>query len=104
MQDRIQELGWSYHEIRPLILKEDPVYRARHKKTHNSRVNFAPYVSKGISDACKVLYISHDAPKEVVDAAYKVMMSMNHPDKGGDAEMCVKINNAKDFIYKERGW
>jgi hypothetical protein len=51
-----------------------------------------------------VLYIQEDAPKEVVDAAYKALMLKNHPDRGGDVEKTVRINNALESIYRSKGW
>jgi len=49
-----------------------------------------------------MLYITLDAPKEVVRAAYKALAILHHPDKGGDPAKMSSINQAYDRL-KERG-
>lgn len=52
----------------------------------------------------KVLNLSEDAPKEVVDAVWKALSKKYHPDVGGDTEQMKKVNGARDEIYQMRGW
>jgi len=48
-------------------------------------------------DAWTKLYLVEGAPLALVRAAYKVLATMHHPDKGGDLEVMKTINIA----YKE---
>lgn len=70
-----------------------------HKNGNTSKT--LPSVKK---DAWSVLYVTKDAPQEVVVAAYKALVFLNHPDRGGDEERIKEINAAKDFVFKNRGW
>ena len=47
-----------------------------------------------------MLYLTKDAPIEVVKAAYRALMVLHHPDKGGDEETAQKINEAYHSIMK----
>lgn len=58
----------------------------------------------GNGNPFKVLSLSEDAPKEVVDAVWKALAWRHHPDVGGNAELMKKINVARDSIYRMRGW
>ncbi len=42
----------------------------------------------------RVLHVQPDAPAEVIKAAYRALMSLHHPDKGGDAEKAILVNEA----------
>ena len=42
----------------------------------------------------RLLHVQPDAPAEVVKAAYRALMSLHHPDKGGDAEKAILVNEA----------
>ena len=42
----------------------------------------------------RLLHVQHDAPAEVIKAAYRALMSIHHPDKGGDAEKAILVNEA----------
>jgi hypothetical protein len=46
------------------------------------------------SGAFATLYVTSDAPSEVIKAAYRALAAMHHPDKGGDAASMVRINAA----------
>lgn len=54
--------------------------------------------------AYDVLHLKPDAPREVVDAAYKALQRLHHPDRGGCLETSQRINEAHGVIYKQRGW
>lgn len=53
--------------------------------------------------ACGALFIRPDAPGEVIDAAYKALARLNHPDRGGDTADMQRINQAHDALLQERG-
>jgi len=46
------------------------------------------------SSAHAVLCVGSNAPPEVVDAAYKALAKLHHPDRGGDVEKMKEINDA----------
>ena len=45
-----------------------------------------------------VLFVQEGAPREVVEAAYKALARLHHPDKGGDTKTMQAINAAYDRI------
>lgn len=47
-----------------------------------------------------VLFVTDDAPIEVVKASYKVLAHKYHPDHGGDHDRMTKLNQAYDEILK----
>lgn len=44
------------------------------------------------------LFVTEDAPMEVVRAAYKALVSVNHPDVGGSTKKMAEINQAYEQI------
>jgi hypothetical protein len=46
------------------------------------------------------LYVTIDAPPEVVRAAYKALAIKHHPDKGGDSQTMQRVNGAFDRLKK----
>jgi hypothetical protein len=45
------------------------------------------------------------APREVVDAAYRALVKLHHPDlNGGDGEQMKRINDARDRVFALEGW
>jgi hypothetical protein len=51
------------------------------------------------------LFVSRDAPQEVVEAAYRSLTKLYHPDKKGGSEDKMKaLNIAKEAVFNERGW
>lgn len=55
-------------------------------------------------DPYDVLFLKKDAPKEVVDSCYVALMKIYHPDIGGDVDLAQEISEARDLVYKSRGW
>jgi hypothetical protein len=53
-------------------------------------------------DPFEVLGIRPDAPEEVMEAAYKGLAKVHHPDKGGDPEVFKEVQDAYERITKER--
>lgn len=53
----------------------------------------------------QLLFLRPNAPRCVVDASYRSLMKEVHSDVNEKGEEASKIlNNARDNIYKERGW
>lgn len=53
-----------------------------------------PSSSTRSSRAHAVLCVNADAPPEVIDAAYKALAKLHHPDRGGDPERMKEITEA----------
>jgi len=51
-----------------------------------------------------ILGVKPDAPKEVIEKAYRSKAYKAHPDRGGTHEEMVKINAAWEAIQRLRGW
>lgn len=65
--------------------------------------------SSSISDAYQELFLLQNAPKEVVKAAYKALVALNHPDSSGgnDPEKTKRlqvINMAYRKILRHKMW
>ena len=48
----------------------------------------------------EVLYVTTAAPKEVIQAAYRILCKMTHPDVGGNPEEMKRINEAYDKLKR----
>lgn len=53
-------------------------------------------------DPYEVLGVRSDAALEVVEAAYKQVAKMAHPDRGGDPELMRQANSAIEEIRRQR--
>lgn len=51
-------------------------------------------------DAWAVLHLRPTAPPELVDAAYRCLARLHHPDAGGDTVTMQRINGAVDVIRR----
>lgn len=60
---------------------------------------------QGASDPFSVFFVQKNAPKSIVDAAYRTLMKERHPDSSNnDGKPAIALNNARDEIYKLRNW
>lgn len=50
-----------------------------------------------------VLYLAPGAPWEVVQAAYRALAGLHHPDRGGDTAKMQEINEAYEALKKRHG-
>ncbi len=55
-------------------------------------------------DPHALLHVSPRAPREVVEAAYRTLAKLYHPDTGGDPERMKALTAAMDRIRTLRGW
>ncbi len=61
------------------------------------------YDGKGrLRNFYRVLQISPDAREEVVNASYKALIRLNHPDRGGSHRKATLINTARNALISER--
>ncbi|XP_064113176.1 mitochondrial import inner membrane translocase subunit TIM14-like [Macrobrachium nipponense] len=59
---------------------------------------FEPKMTK--REAALILSVSPSANSQKVRAAYKKMMLVNHPDRGGSPYISAKLSEAKDILDK----
>lgn len=69
-----------------------------HASTDHDHEGTAGYVPG--SDDWQTLQVQPGAPKLVVDAAYRALAMMYHPDRNGSVELMAKINGAYDRLKK----
>lgn len=51
--------------------------------------------------ARSILGVGPDATREEIDAAYKRLMRMAHPDKGGTSGLAAQLNAARDRLIRK---
>jgi DnaJ-domain-containing protein 1 len=61
----------------------------------------APEVER---DPYEVLSVRPGSPREVVEASYRALAKMAHPDAGGSAEEMAALNAALEQIKQREGW
>jgi hypothetical protein len=54
-------------------------------------------------NAYQELFVQSNAPWEVIEAAYRALAKLHHPDRGGDTARMQGINAAYDKIKQLRG-
>jgi hypothetical protein len=54
----------------------------------------------GHSSPFKTMFLQEDAPKELIQVAYKTLALLFHPDRGGNSEDMVKLNQAYAELAK----
>lgn len=59
-----------------------------------------PRSSTRTASAYATLFLTEDAPKEVITAAWRALCAANHPDKGGSHEVMSRINGAYQELKK----
>jgi hypothetical protein len=60
-----------------------------------------PPRSSQSSNAFSVLYVTSNAPPEVIKAVYRTLASIHHPDKGGDLAVMQQINAAYEELKRK---
>lgn len=69
---------------------------------HERRGRFRPDPSpiRPTDAAYRELYLQSNAPAAVIEAAYRALAKLNHPDRGGDDERMRAINLAYEALRK----
>jgi hypothetical protein len=55
-----------------------------------------------VERAAHLLEVLPTASRPVVEAAYKKLASVHHPDHGGDADLMRRLNAARDLLLQPR--
>lgn len=58
----------------------------------------APAPKPGLAEARQILGVGPDATREEIQAAYKRLIRMAHPDSGGTAGLAAQLNAARDRL------
>ena len=75
------------------------------KSSANSFEDFADLdnpIRKETEKLYNVLYLTSEAPMELVDKVWKMLMLLYHPDKGGDTTKAAAINAAYQKIKESK--
>jgi hypothetical protein len=75
---------------------EDSVFLESHHRRH--RCGFKYQAVDNGSSPHATLFVTSDAPVEVIRAAYRALAQLHHPDVGGDSERMQAINVAYDDL------
>lgn len=62
----------------------------------------APAERMSIEQAASLLGVAADAGPEDVQAAYRRLIRMNHPDQGGTQGLAAQLNAARDVLMSRR--
>ena len=77
------------------------IYGPMYENDYNKFDSAKQYANKHQKPWFAVLQVNPNASKVVVDAAYKALAKVRHPDTGGTEEAMKELNQAYDSIrYK----
>jgi len=71
------------------------INRRKHKWESNSNNKMS------VEEARQILGVKPNAGKDEITSAFKKLMLINHPDKGGSQYIAAKIINAKQILMKD---
>ncbi len=74
-----------------------------HRKTSSRRDDAPPrpQASPSVASPYRILFVTEDAPTEVVIAAYRALSKLHHPDRGGDLTAMQELNRAYELVSAE---
>lgn len=78
-----------------------PTSDAQQERQERQDVPRRPQASP-LAEAYATLFLLPTAPPEVVQAAQRALVKINHPDAGGTHEAAVAINRAIDIIHQHQ--
>lgn len=92
-----------------------PISSAKHVQhlIEHHYAHLTPYYSRdaitslelaGTTPAHRLLGLSQDAPREVVDAAYRALARKLHPDSGGSDAAMAELTAAYAVVKEKNGW
>lgn len=65
------------------------------------RPSAAQRQTMSVQEARSILGVGPEATNEEIDAAYKRLMRMAHPDKGGTSGLAAQLNAARDRLIRK---
>lgn len=97
-----QVLGWkenwaAYIALSERARQESDNWRKAHTGQRGEPVPRKPVAAS----AYATLYVTENAPREVIIAAHRALASTHHPDRGGDTEVMARINAAFQELKKK---
>lgn len=93
--------------LKSLILPPFRVYDSNCWSVHISKEDILMslinqhYGIENTNNPYLVLFLTPNAPLEVVKASYKALSSLYHPDKGGSTDKMIELNEAFAAIVKK---
>jgi len=86
---------------------EQKSYQSEQKSFKSSADNFEDFtdldpIRKEKDNLYNILYLTPEAPIELVEKVWKMLMILHHPDKGGDTARAAAINAAYQKIKENR--
>jgi hypothetical protein len=95
-----QTTGWkeAWEVYKDTLNKADREY---FKEQHRGRKERERPQRPTRGDPCAALFVTSNAPKEVITAAYRTLIAAAHPDRGGDPETAARINAAYNELKKQ---
>jgi len=94
------QLRWMREEIRDRLYDEGAWYTSKkHVEDLNRLGDPAPEdTTPGVFDDYAILYLRSDAPMPIVDAVWRTLAKLHHPDVGGEEETFKRVLAAYNRI------
>ena len=105
LEMKLSNLTSNYEELK----SEVQFMKLEYSKIYNENCILKDIVNRLDTKSNKVedknsLFLSKDAPQEIVDTVWKTLSKTYHPDCGGSEEKMKLINLDRDEFYKQNGW
>ncbi len=71
---------------------------ARGRRNRHDHLRIAPRLD--VESAYATLYLTPGAPLEVIQAVYRTLAKLHHPDLGGSTELMAEINDAYNYLVE----
>jgi hypothetical protein len=104
LETKLSHAETNYEETR----SELKYLKKEYNRIYNENCLLKDIISKLDSNKPKMidnpLFLSEKAPKDIVEAVFKILSKSYHPDCGGSDEQMKSINLARDKFYSENKW
>jgi DnaJ-class molecular chaperone len=96
------EIEWQEDLITGRWMPLNPSTRLRHRcpRAYQRQAPPTSPPPPQVHSPYSVLYVSPDAPQEVIQAAYRALANLYHPDRGGNPEKMKALNIAFQEISR----
>jgi len=108
-QRAMQELEYRVRQLdaeRGRLQHENAGLRAKLREVRDRpprRGRRAPPGRQAADDPAAVLYVSPQAPLEVIEAAFRALAKQYHPDRGGSTVQMQRLNLAREQLLHRNG-